>query len=322
MKTQRKHEGVVVPMVTPVNEAGHVDEPAVTRLVDHLLVGEVNGIFVLGTTGEGGAVLHNERREFVRHVVNCVQGRALVYAGVGDLHPHDAEAGREYLRVGADAIVARSPVSLPTDKLQGWFESILNGVAGPLILYNIPTLTRNFIPLEVVDQLCKDSRVVGIKDSQNDPERLEALLGQFGRQNGFSVFVGVGRLMYQGLEMGANGIVPSVGNLIPKVCSQLWACTRKGEWEAARRIAGRMNDVADVYQRGRGLTESLAALKVALQSHGLCEEHMLSPGKTLAEDESVAVREDLARVAAAADDMTALPAEPSRAGDIPTITST
>ena len=61
MKTLRKHEGVVVPMVTPVNGAGHIDEPAVERLVDHLLVGQVDGIFVLGTTGEGGAVLPAER---------------------------------------------------------------------------------------------------------------------------------------------------------------------------------------------------------------------------------------------------------------------
>ena len=52
-----KHHGVVVPMVTPILANGDLDEPAVDRLVEFLLRGGVDGIFVLGTTGEGESVL-------------------------------------------------------------------------------------------------------------------------------------------------------------------------------------------------------------------------------------------------------------------------
>src|SRR5437879_4806437 len=79
-----RHEGVVVPMVTPVNAAGDLDEPAVDRLIDFLLTGGVSGIFVLGTTGEGVSVPRPARLRLVRRTVRRVKGRALVYAGLGN----------------------------------------------------------------------------------------------------------------------------------------------------------------------------------------------------------------------------------------------
>src|SRR5688572_11883510 len=104
------HTGVVVPMVTPVTTAGQLDEPAVDRLVEFLLAGGVDGIFVLGTTGEAVSVPRAFRRGLVERTVKKVAQRAKVYAGIGDLHPNDLEAGNEYFRVGADAVVARPPV--------------------------------------------------------------------------------------------------------------------------------------------------------------------------------------------------------------------
>ena len=63
MKKHLKHEGVVVPMVTPLTDSGALDRRGVERLVDFLLEGGVNGIFVLGTTGEGSGVRAETRRQ-------------------------------------------------------------------------------------------------------------------------------------------------------------------------------------------------------------------------------------------------------------------
>src|SRR5438552_3137620 len=87
MSNGLKHDGVVVPMVTPVTAAGHLDEPAADRLVDFLLAGGVDGIFVLGTTGEGVSVPRTLRRRLVERTVARVRRRAKVYAGIGDTHP-------------------------------------------------------------------------------------------------------------------------------------------------------------------------------------------------------------------------------------------
>jgi 4-hydroxy-tetrahydrodipicolinate synthase len=222
-------------------------------------------------------ILRSERQRLVERVVARVRSRALVYAGIGDLRADDAAAGNGYLDAGADAVVARAPVSMAAADLPSWFQVLLDQLNGPVILYNIPLLTRVSIPLQVVERLADHPRLVGLKDSENDPQRLETLMHRLGSRPGFSVFVGVGRLMETGLRLGAEGIVPSVGNLIPETCHLLWTCARRGDWSGAKQHADRMNAVATLYQADRDLGESLAALKGALSLLGVCEPHMSPP---------------------------------------------
>src|SRR5580698_10026102 len=172
MKKDSKYQGTVVPMVTPFTADGRLDEPSLDRLVDSLLAGGIEGIFVMGTTGEGVAIPEADRRRIVAQTVARTRGAVKVFAGISNGHLDENKMGNDYLRDGADALVLHP-------------------------------------------------RLAGIKDSEKDSERLKELLEKFGGQKDFSVFVGVGALMEKGLKLGADGIVPSVGNLIPQVCHQL-----------------------------------------------------------------------------------------------------
>ncbi len=283
-------------MVTPITSTGQLDEPAVDRLVDFLLAGGVQGIFVLGTTGESMSVPRSFRQRLVERTVARVRRMAKVYAGISDSPPHDLAAGNAYFHAGADAVVARPPVSFPTEKLLPWFQSLLAGLEGPLLLYNMPSTTNVSIPLEVVAELVGHPKLAGMKDSENNPKRLEELLRRFGGHAGFSIFVGVGALMAQGLRLGAEGIVPSVGNLIPEVCHNLCACAETGDWAGLEVHAQRMNAVSRLYQNGRTLGQSLAALKAALACRGLCGPHVLPPLLPLPESDLKTLRQEMRRL--------------------------
>src|SRR5207248_7726752 len=73
-----KYRGVVVPMITPFTPAGAIDEPAVGRIVEHLIGGRVAGIFPLGTTGEAASIHVDDRRHLVATVAKAVNRRAMV----------------------------------------------------------------------------------------------------------------------------------------------------------------------------------------------------------------------------------------------------
>lgn len=280
-----KHCGVVVPMVTPVTQVGEIDEPAVSRLVESLIAGGVNGIFVLGTTGEGSSVPPATRLRLVDLTVTQVKRRVRVYAGIGDTPTEALVMGNEYLDAGADALVARPPVAYPTGDLLRWYRWLLDGLSGPLIIYNIPPMANISIPLDVVGQLVGHPRLAGIKDSENKRDRFAELLQRFGGRPDFSVFVGVGALMAQGLRLGADGIVPSVGNLIPEVCREMWEAAKQKDWTTVDRCGQRLLAVAGLYQNGRTLGESLAALKAALHCRGICGPNVLPPLIPLAKSE-------------------------------------
>src|SRR5437016_5362951 len=94
-----KHRGNVVPIVTPVTAAGQLDEAGLDKLIEFLLGAGTNGIFVMGTTGEGPSIPRSWRLKSVERTVAKVKGRALVYAGIGDTCLEDSvTAASEYFR--------------------------------------------------------------------------------------------------------------------------------------------------------------------------------------------------------------------------------
>ena len=283
MKNGSKYGGAVVPMVTPITAGGAVDETALVRLVEALLAGGVSGIFVLGTTGEGVNVPATQRRLVVERTVTAVAKRAFVYAGLGDLKPDEHGIANDFFNAGADAVVVHPPISVPVPAadLEQWYRTLLDQVHGPLILYNMPSTTGVSIPLDAVGKLLGHPKLAGIKDSENNSKRLEELLKRFGGKPGFAIFVGVGALMEKGLRLGADGIVPSVGNLIPDVCQNLCTSARRGDWIQVENQFARMNAVAALYQKGRTLNESISVLKAAVHCRGLCEPYVLPPLHTL-----------------------------------------
>jgi len=240
----------------------------------------VQGLLILGTTGEGPCVPRALRRPLVERAVATARKRIRIYANVADNSLTDALASMDdYFQAGADAVAVLSPFYYPAQpgELTAWFRALLDAAGGPVVIYNIPATTHLSIPLEVIGALADHPRLVGLKDSENDPKRHEELLRRFGGRSDFSIFIGVGALMAQGLKSGADGIVPSVGNLIPKDCQEQVEAARRQDWAAVDASAVRQAEVAAVYQKGRTLAQSLAALKGLLHHRGLCSPHVFPP---------------------------------------------
>lgn len=285
-------------MITPSTASGALDEAALDRVVDAMLAGGVEGIFVLGTTGEGAHVPPAFRRRLVERTAARVQKRALVFAGLGDLKTSQFAEVNEFFHAGADAVVAHPPIvqKVVPEKLQGWYQTLLDQSEGPLLIYNIPSTTGVSIPLDAVEKLLGHPRLAGVKDSENNPQRHEELLRRFGGLKFFSVFIGVGALMEKGMKAGADGIVPSVGNLIPEVCHQFCVAAKKADWATVEKLFTRMNAVALLYQKGRTLHESLAALKAAMNCLGLCSPEVQSPLRRVSEAELEKIRQEMAEL--------------------------
>jgi 4-hydroxy-tetrahydrodipicolinate synthase len=291
-----KASGVVVPMVTPIGADGRLDEPSVDRLVEFLLAGGVDGIFIMGTTGEGAAIPRDSRRRLVELTVARVRNRTKIFAGLGDTHPEEIAAGNDYFRAGAHAVVSRPPAKIASDRMLLWYQALLTGLDGPLLLYNMPMTANVSIPLDLIDKLIGHPNLAGIKDSENNPARHEELLKRFGGRKDFSVFIGVGALMEKGLQLGADGIVPSAGNLIPEVCKKFCNAAWEKNWAATGDYFSQMNAIAALYQKGRTLNESLAALKAAAHWLGLCSPAVLPPLRPLSETELKVLRDEMARL--------------------------
>lgn len=292
----REHRGVIVPMVTPVTAEGTLDEAAAGRILDYLDAGGVHGVFLFGTTGEGPNIPRTVRDRLVRLVLERVDGRLLVYAGISsDSLPESVAAGNEYLRLGVDAVVAHVPGHFEKNPQAAlsFYADLSHQLEGGLILYNMPLTTNVSLPIELCKTTAARPRVIGIKDSENDIGRMVELLRELGGKQGFSVFIGTGPLMAKGLLLGAEGIVPSVGNLVPGLCRKMYDCAVGGQAAEAEKLHAEIMGIAGLYQQGRTLEESLAALKAAMSWLGLCQAYTLPPLRPLPQFDSLVLRDKM-----------------------------
>ena len=275
------YRGVVVPMITPFTPGGAIDEPAVGRIVEHLVGGGVD-VFPLGTTGESASIHGDDKRRVVEATVRHAAGRATVYAGVAsNSFRESVELARAFEQSGVAAVVAHVPSYYPLSdaEVESYFLRLADSVPLPLVLYNIPATTHHAIALDVVDRLRAHPNVVAIKDSSGDRERLGELLRRCGGRDGFPVLVGSSVIFTHGLKHGAVGLVPSGGHLVGPQYRAMYEAAMAERWDEVERLQAETDAVCARYLKGRSLGQGLAALKAILEERGLCGRTMLPPLK-------------------------------------------
>ncbi len=293
--SQFRPRGVIVPLVTPATPGGDVDLAAAARIADRLAA-HGHGIFVLGTTGEAASVAATQRVPLVETVVHTAAGRVPVYAGIGDHNvAQSIEAGRRYLALGVDAVVALVPgyYALTPADMRDYFQQIHDGVAGPLMLYNIPVATHHSVPLDVVEALADLPHIIGFKDSEGTAGRWEEAVQRFRGRDNFALLMGIAAKGTAALRGGFDGVIPSGGNLMPAEWATWWHQIEAGDWNAAAASQERFDKINQILQRGTTLGHHLAGLKFALSCQGLCTPHMLPPLRPLNAEQQAALQADL-----------------------------
>ena len=166
-----------------------------------------------------------------------------------------------------------------------FFETLADELPLPLILYNMPGMVKRSIPLEVADQLSKHPNIVGMKDSERSEERLEKSVKLWKKRSDFSFLVGWAAMSSAGLQLGADGIVPSTGNFCPDLYFSLYEAVLNGDMEKADQLQVQTNKVSALYQQNRDLSHSIPALKTMMEIERLCSSTVLPPMYPMGERE-------------------------------------
>ncbi|MBQ9677107.1 MAG: dihydrodipicolinate synthase family protein [Prevotella sp.] len=289
---QKKYHGVVVPMVTPVTENGTLDTQAVERIIAFFVQAGVSPL-LMGTTGEGNSVSQKDGLLFVETAVKAAQGRITIYAGLtGNCFAEQLAQAEAYTQAGADVIVATLPTyyALTEEQMENYYRTLADSIKGPLMLYNILATTHMSIPVEVIRRLADHPNIVGLKDSERDLERMAQCIAIAKDRDDFCYFCGWAAQSAHSLELGGDGIVPSTGNYVPEMFQQLYEAAVKGDMTTANRLQDETNEIAKIYQKDRTLGQSLTALKVMMQTKGLCEPWMLMPLTRLSAEEEQEIK--------------------------------
>lgn len=292
--TTKQYQGVVVPMITPV-KGGSVDLEAVATIIRSFAEAGVDTL-IMGTTGEGNSVPMGEGIDMVHTAVEAAEGKVRIYAGVTGLCLKEQISQIEgFARAGADVAVAVLPsyYALTEEQMVGYYTALADASPLPVMLYNIVATTHLSIPVEAVRKLAEHPNIVGLKDSERDLERMAACIEIAKGREDFTYFCGWAAKSAHALELGADGIVPSTGNFVPKHFRALYDAAVSGDMEEANRLQAVTDDMAKVYQQGRPLGQQLAALKGIMEQCELCGREMLPPLTMLPEAEYTKIIEQI-----------------------------
>ena len=271
--------GVVPPVVTPLTPDAEIDRASLVRLVDTLLAAGVDGLFLLGSTGEAAFLTDAQRRAVVETVTGHVAGQVPVLAGAIDMTtPRVLDHARTAVTAGADAVVATAPFYARTHpvEIERHFRALAAGVDVPVFGYDLPVSVHTKLPAELLLALAADRVLAGVKDSSGDDGALRGLIRGADRAGlrDLAVLTGSELTVDSALRMGAHGVVPGLGNVDPDGYVRLYRYCRAGDWDAAAAEQVRLLDlfgmveVGDPARMGRS-SSALGAFKAALHLRGV-----------------------------------------------------
>jgi len=284
----KKLEGIVVPLLTPLRGRDELDVAALDRLIEHVIAGGVSGVFVLGTTGEAPALSYRLRRELIQRACRQVNRRVPVLVGLTDTSVAEAVSlGRYSEQQGADAVVSSTPYYFPVEQeeLASYVQALTNDVPLPLILYNIPQMTKISFAIDTVRRLMDLDRVIGIKDSSGDVDYLNELLSMPKKSAGWVVFAGHEHLLVNCVQRGGTGGVTGGANVWPELYVKLDRAARAGDQTVVAKLNADLARFAQIYVSGQGINGIVKSIKCAAALRGLCQESMAQPLASLSKAE-------------------------------------
>ncbi len=287
-----KLSGLIPPMVTPLDDRRRLDKVGTRNMVEHLLSGGVDGIFLLGTTGEGPHLGYAVREELVKTTCRIVKGRVPVLVGITETNMDDALAfAAKCKSYGAAAVVAAPPYyfKLTQAECVAWFTEMADRLPLPLVIYDMPAHTDTTLEPATVAKLAAHPNIVALKDSSSVIalfNKFRVALEPFAER--FSLFMGPDEAMGEAMLLGADGGVCTGANLWPREFKAMYLAAKAGDVGKVRKLQ-RFATMSSylLYGLGQGQGGFLKGVKAALSEMGLIQNVLAAPfepfeGKTLA----------------------------------------
>jgi 4-hydroxy-tetrahydrodipicolinate synthase len=212
--------GIIAAAVSPRRSREYsIDLAASLELIDFLYEAGVDGICLLGSTGEFVHFMLEDRARMLDFAVKRSRLPILVNVSHSTLDGAIL-LGEEAVGSGVAAVLLMPPYYFRYDQetIRTFCLKFADAVAKdvPVYLYNIPVFTSPFA-LETALDLLSTGAFAGIKDSSGDVDFIQKLIAP----RGFHVFNGDDRVFVKMRTAGADGAVTGLACALPELMVKL-----------------------------------------------------------------------------------------------------
>ncbi len=273
-------KGIIPPMVTPLTENGQLDVEGLKKLIEHLILGGVHGIFLLGTNGEGPSLTYTLRKELITNACKFINSRVPVLVGITDTSFEGSiEIAKHSKKAGADAVVIAPPYYFPISQAEmiGYLENLVPDLPLPFMMYNMPSCTKLHLSFETVKK-AKELGAIGIKDSSGDMTYLYSLIEAFRDTPEFSIITGTELFIPETIMNGGHGAVAGGANFFPRLFVDLYEASLVDDKELIFGLRKKVIKIYNtIYNVGKYTSKYTKGTKTALSVMGICNDYMAQP---------------------------------------------
>lgn len=281
-------EGIGVPMVTPFDAEGDLDEDRLVRLVDWLVERGVDFLVPCGSNSESELLTVEERARVIELVVERAPDDVSVLAGTG--HPGFRETMQQTelaAEAGADGALVVTPFYFGHDQatMVDYYREVADESSIPVYLYSVPKLTHVTLEPDAVGELAPYPNIAGMKDSSGNLVAFQRERRLAGKD--FELFVGSGGVFAHAFAAGADGAVLALANVAPEAASEVHALHEAGDGDAARARG------AELVELNRAITTrfGVPGLKAAMRMRGAPAGYARSPHQPVDETTEEVLRD-------------------------------
>jgi N-acetylneuraminate lyase len=235
MKDISKYQGIFPAFYACYDKEGQVSPQAVRALAKYLLDKGVKGLYVGGSSGECIYQSVNERKITLENVMAEVGGKMTIIAHVACNNTADScELAAHAESLGVDAIAAIPPIyfHLPPKAIAKYWNDISNAAPNTdFVIYNIPQLAGVALSVPLLQEMLKNPRVIGVKNSSMPVQDI-----QMWKDEGAIVFNGPDEQLLSGLAAGAVGGIGGTYAAMPELYMEIARCFQAGEMEKGREV--------------------------------------------------------------------------------------
>lgn len=275
MENDKRLRGVGTALVTPFTKKGDIDFEALERVVEFSIDGGVDFLVALGTTGESPTLSSEEKREVCAAVARFNRGRLPLVMGMGgnDTASLLKQIGKTDFS-GYSYILSVAPYyNKPGQRgLYAHFKAVAEASPVPVIVYNIPSRCGANIEPETIVKLAESvPNIAAVKEASGLIVKISEILRD--RPAHFSVLSGDDSLTLPLVAMGADGVISTAANLLPKEMAQIVRGVQEGNLAMAQQLHYRISEILKLFfEQGNP-----PGIKAGLHIRGLCENVLRLP---------------------------------------------
>ncbi|MEY9867642.1 dihydrodipicolinate synthase/N-acetylneuraminate lyase [Peribacillus sp. B2I2] len=247
--------GIIPPVVTLFDETGNLDIPLNRSYIDLLISKNIDGILLMGSSGEFSSLTTEERKLYVREMIKHINGRVPVMVGVGHTSLKEVLELTSYAEEhGANGVLVVNPYywKLSDEQLYRHFSSVANHTNLQVFIYNIPLLTGQNLSIELIKKLAEDhSNITGIKETVSDFGHLRQVLEEVKNvRSDFRVFSAFDEHLLPAQMIGAAGSINGSAVFMPEISVDLYESYQKGDLAEAQKYHQVISKLMDLYNYG------------------------------------------------------------------------